>query len=114
MHEGLFEAIGNLRSDIQSVSIVSSGKVLQAWSRDDNPALASDDMRRMVLQVDVFSSMPATNEKLYGKVRFLVISHEKVNALLIPFGADATLVVAFLKRHNHEELLEKNLCIVER
>ena len=81
--------------------------------KDDNPALGSDAMPRMVLQVDVFSSMPATNEKLYGKVQLLIISPRKDGALLIPFGDDATLVVAFQKRHApHQDLVEKTFALL--
>ncbi|MEO9294177.1 MAG: hypothetical protein ABI347_01090 [Nitrososphaera sp.] len=81
MNTGLLEAIGNLRPDIESVSIISSGKVSQNWSRAAAAAAnphppSNEDMRRMLLQVDVFTSMPSMNEKLYGKVEFLLISHE--------------------------------------
>lgn len=113
MREGLLEAIGSLRPDIQSVSIVSFGKVLKTWSRhSNNPLPADEDLRRMLVQVNVFTSMPATNEKLYGKVQFLLISHEKINAFLMPLDADATLVVAFLQLRNYEGLLEKSLALI--
>lgn len=112
VRKGFLEAIGSLRTDIHSVSIISSGKVLETWSRNNDPIPASDDLKRMLLQVDVFTSMPATNEKLHGKVQFLIISHEKINAFLIPLDGDATLVVAFMKRHNYEDLLEKTLALV--
>jgi hypothetical protein len=67
----------------------------------------------MLLQVDVFASMPATNEKLYGKVEFLLISHEMMHAFLIPWRADSTLVVAFLERRNYEQLIEMVLALVK-
>lgn len=108
----MLEAIAGLRPDIQSVSIISSGKVLETRSKDSDPGLASGDIRRMLLQVDVFSSMPATNEKLYGKVQFVLISHEVISAFLIPLKADSTLVVAFLRRQNYESLLEKTLALL--
>ena len=113
MYEKLLEAIISLRPDIQSASIISAGKVIETRSKDSDPDLAVDDLRRMLLQVDIFSSMPATNEKLYGKVQFILISHEMINAFLIPLSADSTLVVAFLRGQNFESLLEKTLLLLD-
>ena len=51
----------------------------------------------MFVQATIILSIAKTNEKMYGKTKFVILSFEKFNIILIPIGGRKILSVGCSK-----------------
>ncbi|AIF82419.1 hypothetical protein NTE_00337 [Candidatus Nitrososphaera evergladensis SR1] len=104
-------SILEMRADVTFAGLVLKGKPLQMQLRPGVPMPSENDMQRMLLQVEMFSSMISTNEKVAGETQFILISHSNVKVLIVPLVANnnnntgKTLVVTFTQFKGIESLV---------
>ncbi|WP_227717325.1 hypothetical protein [Nitrososphaera viennensis] len=95
-----------MREDIIFCGIATNAEIVDYYYKQDSriPLPKDKDMKRMVLQSTLMTSMLKTNEGIVGKSKFLVIVHEDINSMLFPFKDDSVMAVTFLKFEEIEEL----------
>jgi hypothetical protein len=59
----------------------------------------------MFVQATIMLSIAKTNERMYGKTKFVMVSFEKFNAFLVPMGGNKILSVGCAKAMSVDELI---------
>jgi phenylacetate-coenzyme A ligase PaaK-like adenylate-forming protein len=71
-----------------------------------------EDMKRMLLQVEILVSIVETNEKVAGDKGFLLISHSNIKVMIVPLTSGSngkTLVVTFTQFRDIENFVKSVL-----
>lgn len=103
------DTILEIRPDIFFACVVSKGKPFEMQYKQGGIMPTEEDMERMLMQVEILSSIIQTNEKVAGDKEFLLISHSNIKVMIVPLvsGSDRkTLVTTFTQFRDIESLVE--------
>jgi hypothetical protein len=94
----------------------SHSKIVGAWALAQreiiesavNPSFGEPDkeaQRNMILQAQVMVSIAETHQKLYGKVRHILVSFEHFDSFLFPLNDKDMIVVGCLRPYTFEDII---------
>lgn len=78
-------------------SVLRGVELLAQAKKGGMPLPDSEQMEKLYLQGMTMLTQVSTNEPLYGKVEYIVISHEKIKAVLLPIDQEHYLGIACSK-----------------
>ncbi len=113
-HKELLEEIVAIRPDIFAAVVIADGKIVEELNNDPSTRPPEQDVERALLQSHLLIGMVTTNEGFAGRTNFVLISHERMNALLVPLPEKKVLIVAFAMLDGVEGLGSKVLELARR
>jgi hypothetical protein len=71
------------------------------------PELKEEDARRLSDQTEVIMNITRTNEQLFGKVGFVLVSHESIDGMFFPLDSSTTVLVGLVKPYDQKKIADK-------
>jgi hypothetical protein len=107
-HKALLERVVALRPDILAAVVIADGKVVEEQGKESSSRPPEKDLARVLIQSQLMIGISSTNEGFAGKTNFVLISHEHLNALLVPLPDKKVLIVPFTRFHALKGSAEKS------
>lgn len=106
------KAILEIRPDVFFACVVSKGKPLEMQYKQGGIEPTEEDMKRMLMQVEILASILQTNEGVAGDKEFMLIFHSNIKVMIVPLGNGGdrkTLVTTFTEFRDIERFAEEVL-----
>jgi hypothetical protein len=71
------------------------------------PELKEEDARRLSDQTEVIMNMTRTNEQLFGRVGFVLVSHESIDGMFFPIDSSITVLVGLVKPYDQKKIADR-------
>jgi hypothetical protein len=71
------------------------------------PALKEEDARRLSDQTEIIMSITRTNERLFGRVGFVLVNHESIDGIFFPVNESTTVLVGLARPYDQQRLVDK-------
>ncbi|MGI0021173.1 MAG: hypothetical protein ACREAY_11955 [Nitrososphaera sp.] len=71
------------------------------------PELKEEDARRLSDQTEVIMNITRTNEQLFGRVAFVLVSHESIDGMFFPVDSSTTLLVGLVRPYDQKKIADK-------
>ncbi|AIF83748.1 hypothetical protein NTE_01687 [Candidatus Nitrososphaera evergladensis SR1] len=88
-------------------TFVLSNKVTGMHVKMNVPKIKEEDTRLLAEQTATVMGITRTNERLFGKVGFLLVHHEFVDGIFFPAGNDTTVLVGLVQPYDQADVVEK-------
>ena len=70
------------------------------------PELKEEDARRLSDQTEVIMNITRTNEQLFGRVGFVLVSHESIDGMFFPIDSSITVLVGLVKPYDQKKIAD--------
>ncbi|HVX02550.1 MAG TPA: hypothetical protein VHA09_05310 [Nitrososphaera sp.] len=87
-------------------TFVLSKKVTGMHVKMNVPQIKEEDIRLLAEQTATVIGITRTNERLFGKVGFLLVHHEFVDGIFFPVGKDTTVLVGLVQPYDQAKVVE--------
>lgn len=71
------------------------------------PALKEEDALRLSDQTEVIMNITRTNERLFGRVGFVLVNHESIDGIFFPVDESTTVLVGLARPYDQEKVIGK-------
>ena len=99
----MLEEVLGLRADIKAVVALSNESVFRMLEKEGFELPEGEETKRMIVQGQLLMGMVQSNSASYGDAKFIVVSMEKVNVLLLPHD-NSVIAVVFERMYDIEGL----------
>ncbi|WP_415282399.1 hypothetical protein [Candidatus Nitrososphaera sp. FF02] len=110
---GLCKAIVALDSNIQAAVVVSGGEMKARHVRQGVPVPPAADLEKLFLRAELFASMAGESDRLFGRTRCVMTSHEVLDTFIIPVASIGVLIVPIVRPYDPERLLGRISALLE-
>jgi hypothetical protein len=88
-------------------TFVLSKKVAGMHLKMNVPKIKEEDTRLLAQQTATVIGITRSNERLFGKVSFLLVHHEFVDGIFFPVDDDVTVLVGLVQPYDQDSVVEK-------
>ncbi len=88
-------------------TFVLSKKVAGMHLKLNVPKIKEEDTRLLAQQTATVIGITRANERLFGKVSFLLVHHEFVDGIFFPVDDDVTVLVGLVQPYDQDSVVEK-------
>ncbi|AIC14552.1 hypothetical protein [Nitrososphaera viennensis] len=88
-------------------TFVLSDKVAGMHVKMNVPKIKEEDAQLLADQTATVIGITRTNERLFGKVGFLLVHHEFVDGIFFPVDDDITVLIGLVQPYDQAKVVEK-------
>lgn len=88
-------------------AFVLGKSVLGMSVKMDVPKIKDEDARLLAEQTATVVGITRSNERLFGKVGFMLVHHEFVDGMFFPFDEKTTVLVGLVRPYDQESVVDK-------
>jgi hypothetical protein len=105
-YDHLCVELANLDESIVAAFVLSK-KVAGMHLKMNVPKIKEEDTRLLAQQTATVIAITRANERLFGKVSFLLVHHEFVDGIFFPVDDDTTVLVGLVQPYDQGKVVEK-------
>lgn len=105
-YDQLCAEIADLDGSIVATFVLSK-KVAGMHVKMNVPQIKEEDTRLLAEQTSTVVGITRTNERLFGKVGFMLVHHEFVDGMFFPVNDDTTVLVGLVQPYDQAKVVEK-------
>lgn len=104
--DGFCKELAEADEAIVAAFLLSDG-IICSHLKLNVPELKEEDARRLSEQTEVIMNITRTNEQLFGRIGFVLISHESIDGMCFPVDSSTTLLIGLVRPYEQQKIADK-------